>query len=111
MDIVSQARRLTAERAIAQPSYSLDGLIQLLEAGHHTDHNAMLAVLELERLRAENAAKDRRIAELEELLRYIHDYSNDGYIVTRVEAALSGGGGCSLYGVLIRYYCGNFYYV
>jgi len=43
------------------------------------------------RLRAENAAKDRRIAELEELLRYIHDYSNNGYIVTRVEAALSGG--------------------
>jgi len=78
---------------------------------NHDDDIAQEQTAELERLRAENAAKDRRIAELEELLRYIHDYSNDGYIVTRVEAALSGGGGCSLYGVLIRYYCGNFYYV
>jgi hypothetical protein len=38
-------------------------------------------------------AQARRIAELETLLRYIHDYSNDNHIVVKVEAALSGRGG------------------
>jgi len=63
---------------------------------HHKDFHLGLGDIRLtigdqESITEEIAYLRARIAELEELLRYIHDYSNDGYIVTRVEAALSGG--------------------